>query len=100
MAGIVLHQIAQFEDRHRINRAPYSSATTGFTSSPMPSTVTVTTSPGTSQRGGLRAKPTPAGVPVEMMSPGSSVKTLERYAISFGILKIRLLVFESATSRR
>src|ERR1035441_6939055 len=64
-------------------RPPYPSATTGFTSSPSPSTRTTTSSPGFSQRGGLRANPTPPGVPVEMMSPGSSVKTLDKNVISF-----------------
>jgi hypothetical protein len=70
------------------------SATTGFTSSPSPSTRTTTSSPGFSQRGGLRANPTPPGVPVEIMSTGSSVKTLDKNAISLGTPKIRLRVFE------
>ena len=56
----------------------YGSATTGFTNSPIPSTRTATSSPGFSQRGGLRAKPTPGGVPVAMISPGSNVKTLDK----------------------
>src|SRR5580658_9488851 len=72
----------------RYDLSSYASITTGLTSSPIPSTCTRTWSPAFNHRGGVRAKPTPAGVPVEMMSPGSSVKTLERYAISFRIRKI------------
>src|SRR5262245_61005314 len=48
-----------------IDILPAYSATTGFTNSPIPSTFTVTVSPAFSHRGGVRAKPTPAGVPVE-----------------------------------
>src|SRR5215472_9735793 len=70
------------------------SAITGFRSSPRPSTRTTTTSPGLSQRGGFFEKPTPAGVPVEMMSPGSSVNTPDRCSINCGSLKIRFRVFE------
>ncbi len=47
-----------------------SSDTTGFRSSPMPWMLTETVSPGVSSL-------TPAGVPVRMMSPGSSVMTCE-----------------------
>ena len=49
-----------------------------FRSSPSPSTLTTTSSPGCRKMGGLRAKPTPGGVPVETISPGSSVITWER----------------------
>src|ERR1017187_3911680 len=45
--------------------------------------------------GGLRANPTPGGVPVEIKSPTSQVADLERWLIRNGTLKIRLLVFES-----
>jgi hypothetical protein len=48
------------------------SATTGLVREPRPSTVTVTVSPGLSQRLGVRPRPTPGGVPVETMSPGSN----------------------------
>ena len=44
--------------------------------------LTTTSSPGFSQTLGSRAPPTPAGVPVETMSPGSSVIRLERWATS------------------
>ena len=55
-------------------------ATTGFSSVPTRSISMRTTSPATSQRGGSKPIPTPAGVPVEMMSPGSSVNTVDRYS--------------------
>ena len=48
-------------------------ATTGLTSSPSVSIRQVTTLPAASVIGGVRKMPTPAGVPVEMTSPGSSV---------------------------
>ena len=44
-------------------------------------------SPAFMNSGGVRAWPTPAGVPVEMMSPGSSVRPAESYAMIRGILK-------------
>ena len=55
--------------------------TTGFVSSPTPATLTVTLSPADSG-------PMPAGVPVEMMSPGSSVITDEMNATSLRMGKI------------
>src|SRR5258705_11282227 len=73
--------------RHRIGGRPevlrhsLYLVTTGFESSPTPSTLTVTRSPAVSG-------PMPAGVPVEMMSPGSSVITDEMKATSFLIGKI------------
>src|SRR5208283_4530196 len=73
----------------------YGSDTTGFRSSPMAGMSTRTSSPGRNQRGGFLAAPTPDGVPVETMSPGSSVNTLDKYATSSGILKIRCFVLES-----
>ena len=47
-------------------------ATTVFDSVPMPEISTVTTSPSPRKTGGCFALPTPAGEPVEMMSPGTS----------------------------
>ena len=47
-----------------------------------------TVSPGRNQRGGLRVNPTPAGVPVEITSPGSSVMTCDRYSTVSGTLKM------------
>ena len=46
---------------------------TGFSSTPMPVTSIRTTSPGFRYFGGLKPIPTPAGVPVAIRSPGSSV---------------------------
>ena len=54
------------------------SAITGLRRVPRQSISTSTTSPGLSQTGGLRAMPTPGGVPVKIRSPGSSVMTCER----------------------
>src|SRR3954454_20924120 len=54
------------------NQQFYSSST-GFVRSPTPSTLTVTVSPACSG-------PTPDGVPVEMMSPGSRVITNVMYS--------------------
>ena len=43
----------------------------------MPSISTSHTSPGRMKRGGLRLQPTPAGVPVAITSPGTSVKIVD-----------------------
>ena len=48
------------------------SATIGLRKVPIALISTSTTSPGFIHKGGLRAKPTPSGVPVAMTSPGSS----------------------------
>ena len=53
------------------------SATTGFRSVPKGGISTSTTSPGWRKTGGLRAKPTPAGVPVNSRSPAASVQMSE-----------------------
>ena len=68
----------------------YSSAT-GFLRTPTFSISTSTTSPGLRNTGGLRVKPTPAGVPVAMTSPGTRSKIIEAYSIRRGILKIEML---------
>src|SRR3954447_2249722 len=60
---------------------------------PTPSTHTFTTSPGC--RNSLRARPTPAGVPVRIRSPGCNVTRVERCAICSASVKIILLVWES-----
>src|SRR5262249_51015814 len=57
-----------------LHDSPYSFLT-GFVSSPMPATFTVTVSP-------CFTGPTPDGVPLEMMSPGSSVMTNEMNSIN------------------
>src|SRR3954451_18150016 len=64
-----------------------------LTSVPTPSTHTFTTSPGC--RNSLRAKPTPAGVPVRIRSPGCNVTRVDRCAICSASVKIILLVWES-----
>ena len=50
-------------------------------SSPMPRTSVSIRSPGLRNSGGVRAKPTPSGVPVAMSEPGRSVKPLETHSI-------------------
>ena len=61
----------------------------------MRSSATVTTSPGFSQTGGLRNVPQPAGVPVEMTSPGSIVMTEVIHSMTCGIGKICSLIVTS-----
>ncbi len=51
----------------------HASDRTGFVNWPMPSISTVTVSPGLSQSGGVRAMPTPCGVPVRITVPASNV---------------------------
>ena len=51
---------------------PAHPATIGVRSTPMPSPSISTTSPAFMNTGGFWKMPTPAGVPVETMSPGSS----------------------------
>ena len=55
------------------NGDDYFSSSIGFDSTPMPSMSISQVSPGFIQSGGLRGWPTPDGVPVKQMSPGSSV---------------------------
>ena len=50
---------------------------------------------GLKETGGLRAKPTPCGVPVRMTVPGRSVVLPLRNSISAGTSKIMSLVFQS-----
>ena len=57
-------------------------------STPIRSISTSTTSPGFRNSGGLRAKPTPLGVPVARMSPASSVRPRERISMIIGMVKI------------
>ena len=57
---------------------PSQSRITGLRSVPRPSISTSTTSPFFNHTGGLRAMPTPGGVPVKIRSPGSSVKIRDR----------------------
>ena len=48
---------------------------TGFSNPSSPSISTRTVSPGRKNRCGVRAAPTPSGVPVAVMSPGAGVIT-------------------------
>ena len=57
-----------------------------------PSTSQRTVSPGCRYFGGLKASPTPLGVPVRISAPGSSVQASEMKATSSSGLKIRSLV--------
>src|SRR5579884_2822897 len=70
------HQGATAHDDHP--------ATTGFVRRPISSTSTVTSSPGASHSGGSRNAATPAGVPVVMRSPGSSVIVRVTNSINVG----------------
>jgi hypothetical protein len=54
-----------------------TSCTTGLRKIPIPSISTSTVLPGCKNTGGLRAKPTPGGVPVKIKSPAFSVHTPE-----------------------
>src|SRR5512139_3522415 len=56
-----------------LSRSCYFSASTGFRSVPIDSMVQVERSPGLKYTGVARAVPTPAGLPVEIRSPGCSV---------------------------
>ena len=71
----VLHLLAQDGARDRRHRA--QPAITGLVISPTPSIWIVTVSPGCSRRFGSRKTPTPAGVPVRIRSPASSVEVRE-----------------------
>ena len=55
----------------------HSAATTALVSTPICSISTSTRSPGCRNTGGVRATPTPGGVPVKSKSPTSSVHTCE-----------------------
>ena len=54
-----------------------ASSTTPLRKEPMPSAATSMTSPGFRYRGGSNRAPAPVGVPVTMMSPGTSVAKVE-----------------------
>src|SRR6266446_1471784 len=67
---------------------------TGFSRTPMPAISMRTTSPCLRYLGGLNPIPTPAGVPVAMISPGASVRPLEMVSIRVGTSKISAFVLE------
>ena len=60
------------------------SSWTGFVSEPMFSISIVTESPSLSSTGGLRAMPTPCGVPVKMTVPGANIALPLRNSIKVG----------------
>jgi hypothetical protein len=68
---------------------------TGLVSVPIFSISMLTVSPGFNHTGGVRAKPTPCGVPVMITVPGRSVLLPLRNSISAGTSKIMSLVFQS-----
>src|SRR5215468_2019338 len=72
--------------RQRQSSGPPTSATTRLRMVPTSSTVTSMTSPGSIQTGGVRAKPTPPGVPVAITSPGARRVKEEKNSIAAGTL--------------
>src|SRR6185436_18691846 len=62
------------------HRVAAVSATTGLVSVPIPAYVHEIRSPAFRYTGGMRAEPTPAGVPVAMTSPVRSVRMFDAYA--------------------
>jgi hypothetical protein len=64
-------------------------------SEPIPSIVTVMTSPGLRKTGSGRKAPTPSGVPVLMTSPSSRVMRAVMNAISYRTPKIMIRVLLS-----
>src|SRR5690606_14001589 len=75
-----------------------ASATTGFLRTPTRSTSTSQTSPGFMKSCGSMAMPTPEGVPVTMMSPGSRVMPVLSSETSFSTVKIRSEVVAFCTT--
>src|SRR4029077_5898888 len=63
-------------------------STIGFSTQPIPSISQRARSPGRRKTGGSRKTPTPDGVPVAMMSPGSSVIDLLMNSMSSAMFQI------------
>src|ERR1044071_1072759 len=80
---------------HGTSRNFLQGATISTCRRPMPSMSPSTLSPGLRNTGGTRAKPTPEGVPVLMMSPGSSVIPADRLSMIVGMSKIMSRVLPS-----
>ena len=74
-----------------------SRSMTGFRRRPRRSISTSTTSPARRKRGGFCAAPIPPGVPVAMMSPGSSVITALSSLTSAATVKTMLAVLDDWT---
>ena len=70
--------------RHRQSAGAPSSATTRLRMVPTSSTVTSIMSPGCIQTGGVRANPTPPGVPVAITSPGARRVNEEKNSTALG----------------
>src|SRR3569833_267430 len=86
-----LGNAAHLEHRSGDNRhcaASSTSSRTGLRRSPMPSISISHTSPSRIQTGGVRAWPTPGGVPMAITSPGSSVMISLRISMVRGTSKI------------
>src|SRR5262245_61188877 len=97
--GPGLFPLARFAHEQRRDDArgalAHLSSTIGLESTPIFSTSTSTSSPAFIQGGGFLACATPEGVPVAMMSPGSSVMNSDRYSIVLAVEKIMSDVLES-----
>ena len=76
----------------------HGSDSTGLVSLPIFSISIETLSPGLSQRGGFAAIPTPCGVPVRIVVPGSSVVLPLKNSMIEGTSKIMSFVFQSWTA--
>ena len=80
--------LAAGQGRRDRSRARGPSAAIRVSSRPSVGEEITSSSPAASQTRGSRTLPTPSGVPVETMSPGSSVISPERWESSSGTLKI------------
>ena len=91
--------VKQTELASRANRGDRDyGRTTGFRKVPSPPIEISTTSPSWSQRGGVRAAPTPEGVPVRITSPASSVSPCEIQLMSAGTSNTSSDVFDDCST--
>src|SRR6059036_3002591 len=72
-----------------------TAARIGVVNVPIPSISIVTVSPALRNSGGLRPAPTPSGVPLEITSPGYSVRIEVRYRIMCASSQIQFDVLPS-----
>jgi hypothetical protein len=100
LVGAVSAPLLYREDLRAFGFVTYTGVArrTGFSRLPIPSASRRTMYPGCRKRGGCRNNPTPAGVPVLTMSPGSSVITRDKKLSNFGKLKIHSAVDPSCLS--
>ena len=75
---LIVEHDGELEAARAIEYGPHRSYSKRFLSTPSPSTSTSQTSPDCRKRGGLRAVPTPGGVPVKIRSPGSSTQHCDK----------------------